>query len=227
MTLSFWNLFVNADIVGRFVICSLIVASVFCWKIMFSKIFLIKKLGYLSRAFEQSFQKHSGSLETLYYNLCRHPKDPFARLLRVSLQEISKMSPGLSKNTFLNETERYNLESLLVSAVQTELARIKKGISFLASTASAAPFVGLFGTVWGIMHGFEAISRSGNTSLVVVAPAISEALFATALGLFVAIPCSIGYNKIAVEIQNYQMRLKALIPELLTYFSRELTKLKK
>lgn len=222
MQLSFWNLFFGADWMGQSVILILIFCSFWSWRILFVKFFLLRRLYRLSVGFEKQFQMQGKTLQSIYENLCQKPREPFAALLKIALQEIAKMP---SKDLARKESLKSDIEELLLRAAQKEMMRLKQGIDFLASIASSAPFIGLFGTVWGIMNSFEAIARAGNTNLTVVAPAISEALFATALGLFVAIPASLAYNKIASDFQRYHGQLRIFSQELSLRLAREFCKI--
>ena len=171
---SIVQLFLRADIIVKSVIIILIAASVYSWAIIFDKYKLFKKINKTSEEFEEKFWK-SKSAETFFNNLPANIDDPMAKVFRVTMQSVIKTR---SKS---NLSER--LGSTLQSNIEKQMNIIEKNYTFLATVGSTAPFIGLFGTVWGIMNSFQSIAISRNTSLAIVAPGIAEALFATALGL--------------------------------------------
>ena len=183
---SLWSLFIRADFVVKAVILMLIICSIYSWAIIIEKIKLFKKINVESEAFEERFWK-SKSAETFYNSLSANLENPMALLFKDSMQTLLK-----AKNkSNLNE----KMSNMLEVNIEKQTAKLEKGFTFLATVGSTAPFIGLFGTVWGIMNSFQSIAISRNTSLAIVAPGIAEALFATALGLLAAIPAVVAYNK--------------------------------
>ena len=196
---SIVQLFLRADIIVKSVIIILIAASVYSWAIIFDKYKLFKKINKTSDEFEEKFWK-SKSAETFFNNLPANIADPMEKGIRVTLQSVIKTR---SKS---NLSER--LGSTLQSNIEKQMNIIEKNYTFLATVGSTAPFIGLFGTVWGIMNSFQSIAISRNTSLAIVAPGIAEALFATALGLLAAIPAVIAYNKFSSDSKKYFQKLE-------------------
>ena len=196
---SIVQLFLRADIIVKSVIIILIAASVYSWAIIFDKYKLFKKINKTSDEFEEKFWK-SKSAETFFNNLPANIDDPMAKVFRVTMQSVIKTR---SKS---NLSER--LGSTLHSNIEKQMNIIEKNYTFLATVGSTAPFIGLFGTVWGIMNSFQSIAISRNTSLAIVAPGIAEALFATALGLLAAIPAVIAYNKFSSDSKKYFQKLE-------------------
>ena len=196
---SLMSLFLRADIVVKSVIIILIAASIYSWAIIFDKYKLFKKINKTSDEFEEKFWK-SKSAETFFNNLPANIDDPMAKVFRVTMQSVIKTR---SKS---NLSER--LGSTLQSNIEKQMNIIEKNYTFLATVGSTAPFIGLFGTVWGIMNSFQSIAISRNTSLAIVAPGIAEALFATALGLLAAIPAVIAYNKFSSDSKKYFQKLE-------------------
>ncbi len=196
---SIVQLFLRADIIVKSVIIILIAASVYSWAIIFDKYKLFKKINKTSDEFEEKFWK-SKSAETFFNNLPANIDDPMAKVFRVTMQSVIKTR---SKS---NLSER--LGGTLQSNIEKQMNIIEKNYTFLATVGSTAPFIGLFGTVWGIMNSFQSIAISRNTSLAIVAPGIAEALFATALGLLAAIPAVIAYNKFSSDSKKYFQKLE-------------------
>ena len=196
---SIVQLFLRADIIVKSVIIILIAASVYSWAVIFDKYKLFKKINKTSDEFEEKFWK-SKSAETFFNNLPANIDDPMAKVFRVTMQSVIKTR---SKS---NLSER--LGSTLQSNIEKQMNIIEKNYTFLATVGSTAPFIGLFGTVWGIMNSFQSIAISRNTSLAIVAPGIAEALFATALGLLAAIPAVIAYNKFSSDSKKYFQKLE-------------------
>ena len=196
---SIVQLFLRADIIVKSVIIILIAASVYSWAIIFDKYKLFKKINKTSDEFEEKFWK-SKSAETFFNNLPANLDDPMAKVFKVTMQSVIKTR---SKS---NLSER--LGSTLQSNIEKQMNIIEKNYTFLATVGSTAPFIGLFGTVWGIMNSFQSIAISRNTSLAIVAPGIAEALFATALGLLAAIPAVIAYNKFSSDSKKYFQKLE-------------------
>ena len=196
---SIIKLFLRADIIVKSVIIMLIAASIYSWAIIFDKYKLFKKINKSSEEFEERFWK-SKSAETFFNNLPANVDDPMAKVFKNSMQIVMKTR----SRTNLNE----RLSSTLNSNIEKQMSIIEKNFTFLATVGSTAPFIGLFGTVWGIMNSFQSIAISRNTSLAIVAPGIAEALFATALGLLAAIPAVVAYNKFNTDSKNYFQKLE-------------------
>ena len=196
---SILSLFIRADIIVKSVIIILILSSIYSWAIIFEKIRLFRKINKSSEEFEEKFWK-SKSAETFYNNLPSNIEDPMAQLFKNSMQTVMK---SRSKS---NLSER--MASVLEVNIEKQMTIIEKYNSFLATVGSTAPFIGLFGTVWGIMNSFQSIAISRNASLAIVAPGIAEALFATALGLLAAIPAVIAYNKFNNDSRKYAQKLE-------------------
>ena len=196
---SILNLFIRADIIVKSVIIILIAASIYSWAIIIEKYRLFKKINKSSEEFENKFWK-SRSAEAFYNNLPQNIDDPMANVFKDTMQVIVKAK---SKSNISNR-----LESMLEVSIEKQMNTIEKSYTFLATVGSTAPFIGLFGTVWGIMNSFQSIAISRNTSLAIVAPGIAEALFATALGLLAAIPAVVAYNKFSSESKKYSQKLE-------------------
>ena len=196
---SIVNLFLRADIIVKSVIVILIAASIYSWAIIIDKYRLFKKINKSSEEFEDKFWK-SKSAESFYNNLPANIDDPMANLFKGSMQIVMK---SRSKS---NLPER--LGSVVEVNIEKQMNVIDKNYTFLATVGSTAPFIGLFGTVWGIMNSFQQIAISRNTSLAIVAPGIAEALFATALGLLAAIPAVVAFNKFSSDSRKYSQKLE-------------------
>ena len=196
---SIVNLFLRADIIVKSVIVILIAASIYSWAIIIDKYRLFKKINKSSEEFEDKFWK-SKSAEAFYNNLPANTDDPMAKLFKGSMQIVMK---SRSKS---NLSER--LGSVVEVNIEKQMNVIDKNYTFLATVGSTAPFIGLFGTVWGIMNSFQQIAISRNTSLAIVAPGIAEALFATALGLLAAIPAVVAFNKFSSDSRKYSQKLE-------------------
>ena len=196
---SIITLFLRADIIVKSVIIILIASSVYSWAIIFDKIRLFRKINKSSEEFEEKFWK-SKSAETFYNSLPTNIEDPMAMVFKSSMSIVMK---SRSKS---NLSER--LTSILEVNIEKQMNVIDKNYTFLATVGSTAPFIGLFGTVWGIMNSFQSIAISRNTSLAIVAPGIAEALFATALGLLAAIPAVVAFNKFNSDSKKYTQRLE-------------------
>ena len=197
---SLMNLFIRADIIVKSVIIILIACSIYSWAIIIDKIKLFKKINISSEEFEEKFWR-SKSAETFYNGLPSNIDDPMGSLFRETMQGL------LKSKSKTNLTEK--MTGILEIGIEKQISKIEKGFTFLATVGSTAPFIGLFGTVWGIMNSFQSIAISRNTSLAIVAPGIAEALFATALGLLAAIPAVIAYNRFNNESKKYTQKLES------------------
>ena len=196
---SLLNLFIRADIIVKSVIVLLIACSIYSWAIMIDKFKLFKKINITSGEFEEKFWR-SKSAETFYNNLPSEMDDPMGMVFKDSMQTVLK---SRSKSN-LNE----RLSNIMATNIEKQMSVIEKNFTFLATVGATAPFIGLFGTVWGIMNSFQSIAISRNTSLAIVAPGIAEALFATALGLLAAIPAVVAYNKFNSDTQRYFSKIE-------------------
>jgi len=204
---SIINLFIRADIIVKSVIIILIASSVYSWAIIFDKIRMFRKINKNADEFEEKFWK-SKSAETFYNNLPASINDPMAQLFKTSMQTVIK---SRSRSTLSEK-----LPGILEINIEKQMTNIDKNYTFLATVGSTAPFIGLFGTVWGIMNSFQSIAISRNTSLAIVAPGIAEALFATALGLLAAIPAVVAYNKFSNDSKKYSQKLENFSKRFLT-----------
>ena len=196
---SLIQLFLRAEIIVKSVIIILIASSIYSWAIIFDKIKMFRKINKEAEEFEEKFWK-SKSAESFYNNLPANIEDPMALLFKGSMQVVMK---SRSKS---NLSEK--LGGILEANIEQQMNHIEKNYTFLATVGSTAPFIGLFGTVWGIMNSFQSIAISRNTSLAIVAPGIAEALFATALGLLAAIPAVVAYNKFSNDSKKYLQKLE-------------------
>ena len=218
--LSIWGLFLQADIIVQLVMLLLIVASFWCWAVIFEKVLRMRRLERQAVVFEESFWS-GGSLDDLYDRIGQRPEDPMSAIFVAAMREWRRSSArgAVGEESRLTLTGR--IDRVMDITLGRELNHLERYMSFLASVGSTAPFVGLFGTVWGIMNSFQAIALTKNTSLAVVAPGIAEALFATALGLIAAIPAVIAYNKLSNDIGRYTGRLEAFSGEFGAILSRQ------
>jgi len=196
---SIINLFIRADIIVKIVIIMLIASSIYSWAIIFEKFRLFKKINQSTLEFEEKFWR-SKSAESFYNNLPSEMDDPMAMVFKESMQTVLK---SRSKS---NLSEK--LTNIMATNIEKQMTVIEKNFTFLATVGATAPFIGLFGTVWGIMNSFQSIAISRNTSLAIVAPGIAEALFATALGLLAAIPAVVAYNKYNSDAKKYYNKLE-------------------
>ena len=197
---SFFTLFLKADFVVKFVIIILIAASIYSWAIIIEKYKLFKKINGSSSIFEEQFWS-SKSADSLYKKLEGYNEDPMANVFKAGMDFMIK-----NKSRSASNQER--VLQALSGSIDKEMEVVEKKLTFLATVGSTAPFIGLFGTVWGIMNSFQSIAISKNTSLAIIAPGIAEALFATALGLLAAIPAVVAYNKFTSDSRKYSTRLE-------------------
>jgi len=198
---SLVQLFIRADIVVKSVIIILIAASIFSWALIFEKYRLFKKIEKSTSSFEDKFWK-SRSAESFYNSFSNREKDPVGNIFQSAMAELIKTK---SKSSSIQSTR---ISRVIEISADKEIKLIEKHFTFLATVGSTAPFIGLFGTVWGIMNSFQSIAISRNTSLAIVAPGIAEALFATALGLLAAIPAVVAYNKFNSDSRKYSGRIE-------------------
>ncbi len=204
---SLINLFIRADIIVKSVIIMLLACSIYSWAVIIEKYRLFKKINQSTEEFETKFW-NSKSAETFYNNLPANVQDPMALIFKDAMQNLLKRR----SRTDLNN----RMTTMLETGIEKQISKITKGFTFLATVGSTAPFIGLFGTVWGIMNSFQSIAISRNTSLAIVAPGIAEALFATALGLLAAIPAVVAYNKFNNDSIKYSQKLENFSKRFLT-----------
>ena len=219
---SMFGLFMQADIVVKSVIIVLILASLYSWNVIVSKILRMRQLKKLEREIEDIFWS-ANSFEDLYETLNFNKSDPKSKIFCAAILEWKKSKSQFDQSSNLNLLKDRMQRSMTV-IFNKESENVEKNLTFLATAGSTAPFIGLFGTVWGIMNSFKSIAIAQNTNLAVVAPGIAEALFATALGLFVAIPAVVAYNKISNDISKYFISLETFMDEFTTIFFRQLEK---
>jgi len=198
---SLVQLFLRADFIVKAVIVILIAASIYSWALIFEKYKLFKKIDKSTTSFEEKFWK-SRSAESFYNSLANRDKDPVANIFQSAMVELIKTK---SKSSSIQSAR---VSRVIEISADREIKLIEKHFTFLATVGSTAPFIGLFGTVWGIMYSFQSIAISRNTSLAIVAPGIAEALFATALGLLAAIPAVVAYNKFNSDSKKYSGRIE-------------------
>ncbi|MBX2834500.1 MAG: protein TolQ [Micavibrio sp.] len=220
--LSMWGLFMMADPIVKAVMLMLVLASLWSWTIIFSKKGTLSKLNRKANIFEDSFW--SGEpLDKIYQRVKNSKPDPLLSTFAAGMDEWQAgVADGMPVKESMQASLRQRVERAMNVTIGREISALEKGMTFLASVGSVAPFVGLFGTVWGIMNSFAQIAASNNTSLAVVAPGISEALFATALGLVAAIPAVVAYNVFSNSINSYADRLEAFTDEFSAILSRHL-----
>ena len=215
---SLFSMFMSAHIVVKIVMLGLLGASIWCWAIIINKAILFAKVQKAMDRFEQVFWSGT-SLEELYTTLSARPTSGMASLFVAAMHEW-KRSVQTASGSFMGLQAR--IEKVLDVSIAREVEKLESNLLVLATVASAGPFVGLFGTVWGIMTSFRSIAASRNTSLAVVAPGIAEALFATAIGLFAAIPALIAYNKLQGDVAKKQARLEGFADEFSSILSRQI-----
>jgi biopolymer transport protein TolQ len=224
--LSIWQLFLNAHIVVKLVIIGLLAASIWSWAIIIEKFFLYAKTRKEADKFEQVFWSGQ-SLDELYQALAQRRNTGMAALFVAAMREWKRSTEregGGERSSRPMPGVQLRVEKVMDVTISREVERLERRLTFLATVGSTAPFVGLFGTVWGIMTSFQAIATSRNTSLAVVAPGIAEALFATALGLLAAIPAVIFYNKFNSEVARHAARLESFADEFAAILSRQIDK---
>ena len=223
LDVSFWGLIIEADFVVKIVMIILLIASIWSWAIIIDKSRKFIRLKKQANIFESAFWS-GDSLEELYEKQANSPEHPLASVFVAGMYEWTRVN---DKNTLSNEKIQAGLQDrihqVMHVAVTRELENIEKNIGYVATVGSTAPFIGLFGTVWGIMNSFQSIALSKDTSLAVVAPGIAEALLATALGLLAAIPAVIAYNKLSNSLNSYATKLQNFASEFEALLSRHLS----
>jgi biopolymer transport protein TolQ len=217
--LSILGLFLQADIVVKVVMIALLLASIWVWAIVFEKTTSLRRAEKSANGFEERFWS-GGSLDELYEEEGAKPDHPIAAVFGAAMTEWRR-SLRVAGADIGHTAARERVERAMSVTIQREMERMEKWMIFLASVGSTAPFIGLFGTVWGIMHSFSAIAAMHNTNLAVVAPGIAEALFATAIGLVAAIPAVLAYNKISTDLGRFAGRLEGFATEFGAILSRQ------
>ncbi len=221
---SMLSLFLRADFVVKSVIIILIISSLYSWTIIISKLIRIEQLKKLEKEFEDIFWS-GNSFEDLFETLNFNNQDPKSKIFCAAISEWKKSKSTSQKDSSTNiNSLKDRMQRSMIVTFNKETEVVEKNLTFLATAGSTAPFIGLFGTVWGIMNSFKSIAVAQNTNLSVVAPGIAEALFATALGLFVAIPAVVAYNKISSDLSKYFVSLETFMDEFTTIFFRQLEK---
>ena len=221
---SMLSLFLRADFVVKSVIIILILASLYSWTIIVAKLIRIRQLKKLEKEFEEIFWS-GNSFEDLYETLNFIKQDPKSKIFCAAITEWRKSKSDTLESSYSNiNSLKDRMQRSMTVTFNKESEIVEKNLTFLATAGSTAPFVGLFGTVWGIMNSFKSIAVAQNTNLSIVAPGIAEALFATALGLFVAIPAVVAYNKISSDLSKYFISLETFMDEFTTIFFRQLEK---
>lgn len=221
--LSLWGMFLQSDFIVQTVVISLLLASIWCWTIIFNKYMRLRELSRAADRFEENFWSGK-ELDKLFDRLENKPRDPLSLTFSAAMKEwrrsMSAATRGHSESFKASLKQR--VERVMQTTADREMESLESRMTFLASVGSTAPFIGLFGTVWGIMNSFQGIASSQSTNLAVVAPGIAEALFATALGLVAAIPAVLAYNILSRDINVYQSRLENFMSEFTTILSRQL-----
>ena len=214
---SVYGMFQQADCVVKSVMIMLVLASIWAWAIIVHKAIAYRQVRRRADSFEDQFW--NDSLEELYAQLDKVNDHPLALIFTSAMREWQH---SIKKAHLDRDAIAGRIMTIMRVTREREMTRLEQRLGFLASVGSVAPFVGLFGTVWGIMNSFQSIAQSQNTSLAVVAPGIAEALFATALGLLAAIPAVAGYNRLTTELDRFGQRLEAFCDEFSTIISRQL-----
>jgi biopolymer transport protein TolQ len=217
--LSLWGLFLEADIVVKLVMLILLLASVWVWAIIIEKTISLRRVNREAVAFEDAFWS-GGSLDELYDREGTDPSNPIAAVFGAAMSEW-KRTVRISGTDIGHTGVKERVDRAMNVTIMREMDRLERYMIFLASVGSTAPFVGLFGTVWGIMHSFSAIAAMHNTDLAVVAPGIAEALFATAIGLVAAIPSVLAYNKLSNDLARFAARMEGFGSEFSAILSRQ------
>ncbi len=218
-SLSLWGLFMQAELLVKLVMLGLLGASVWVWAVVFEKWSSLRRVNKEADAFEDRFWS-GGSLDELFDQEGTRPAHPMAAVFGAAMAEWRR-SARIAGVDIARSGVRERIDRAITVTVQREMDRLERWMIFLASVGATAPFIGLFGTVWGIMHSFSAIAQMHNTNLAVVAPGIAEALFATAMGLVAAIPAVLAYNKISTDLARFAARLEGFGAEFSAILSRQ------
>lgn len=219
---SILSIFSRADLIVKTVIVLLILASFWSWTVIFEKIMLIRRINKRSDGFEDAFWS-GGNVDELFERVGKRPRDPMSSMFAAAMREWRQSAGNAARAALgLQGGMQQRIERVMQVTMSREMDRTERYMGFLASVGATAPFIGLFGTVWGIMNSFKDIAVQKNTNLATVAPGISEALFATALGLVAAIPAVIAYNKLSHDLTRYANRLEGFAGEFSAIVSREI-----
>ena len=217
--LSLLGLFLEADVVVKLVMIILLFASVWVWTIIIEKTMTLRRINREANAFEDDFWS-GGSLDTLYEREGMDPASPMAAVFGAAMSEW-KRTARIAGSEIAKTSVKERVDRAMSVTIMREMDRLERFMIFLASVGATAPFIGLFGTVWGIMHSFSAIAAMHNTDLAVVAPGIAQALFATAIGLVAAIPAVLAYNKLSNDLARFAARLEGFGAEFSAILSRQ------
>ncbi|MFN4354629.1 protein TolQ [Parvibaculum sp.] len=218
MDFSLWGLFLRADIVVKLVMVGLIFASIWSWAIIFDKWWRYGRIERRIDQFERVFWS-GRSLEDLYQETGHRPQNPLSALFIAAMREWRRSQEAVA-SSFVGLKER--VDKVMQVTINREMVALENRLLFLATVGSVSPFVGLFGTVWGIMNSFQSIAVSRDTNLAVVAPGIAEALFATGLGLIAAIPAVVAYNRFSHQTSKIAQRMESFADEFSAILSRQL-----
>ncbi len=222
-TFDFFSIFTQSDLMTRFTAIVLVISSIYAWAITFEKSIVLKRIKLKSASFEKHFWS-GGSLEELFNSIRTKASDPMSIVFISAMKEWKKSSSLLKGKNTSSKTTNVNerISKVMDITIEREMGKLEEHIDFLSMVGSTAPLVGLFGTIWGIMSSFAAIGASSSTTLSVVAPGIATALSTTALGLIVAIPAVISYNKISSDLSNYGTKLESFSGEFTAIISRQI-----
>ena len=218
-----WSMILGAGIMVKFVLIVLLAFSVLSWAIIIYKYRILKKMEKESGAFLEFFW-HKKQFATIFAAAANYRFTPLARLFAAGYNELLQVRTQKKENIQFSIGETDSIQRALKKAMSNEISRMEKAVSFLATTGNTAPFIGLFGTVWGIMNSFSGIGAKGSASLAVVAPGISEALIATAIGLTAAIPAVVAYNHFVTRINRMAIEMENFAGDFLNIVERELAR---
>ncbi len=222
-SLSILDLVGQADLIVKLVLLLLVLASFWSWAVIFDKAIRLRRLRQSASSFFEETFWSGGSLDDLFDRVGQRPADPMSAVFAAAMREWRRSAAkGLLGTAVMRASLQQRIERVMNVTVGREMDRVERFMAYLATVGSTAPFVGLFGTVWGIMDSFQSIAAAKNTSLAVVAPGIAESLFATALGLVAAIPAVVAYNKLSTDFGRYAGRLEAFATEFSAILSRQL-----
>lgn len=217
---SMLNMFLKSDLFMQMLILLLLFASIWSWSIIFEKISSFKKIRERTKAFEEKFL--SGlSFDSLYQSLGNVARDPMSAIFMSAMKEWRRSIKQVGNFSPKDVSFQDRLDKVMEITIEKEIDSLEKHMTFLASTGSVAPLLGLFGTVWGIMNSFNAIGLSQSTNIAAVAPGVAEALFTTAVGLIAAIPAVLAYNKLSHDIERFTKQMDSFAGELSTILSRQ------
>jgi len=219
--LSIIGLFLQSDAIVKLVMLILLLASFWSWAVIFDKVMRIRRLRQAASSFEETFWS-GRSLDELYARYAERSDQPFTTVFVAALREWKRSFEGGTPRETQLASVRERVEKVMSISIQREVEKIERGLGYLATVGATAPFVGLFGTVWGIMTAFQAIAARQDTTLAVVAPGIADALFATALGLVAAIPAVVAYNRFAHDVNRLAIRFDSFMEEFSNILQRQM-----